>query len=332
MEKNQYWRYDVTGKVYIAHPDCVLQAVQKILNKQYPDYDHTVLSQAFEVFSDLYAGKYAGYHGCDTWYHDTQHSLDATLALARLLDGYALCRVRTQQRNTWLLENKPQLTARQVVLGLIVALFHDSGYILREDETDVVPNGAVFTRTHVARSAEFLIRLLPTLGFSSAETTMVQSLVHFTGYEMALDDIQIHDPSERMLGFLLASADLLAQMSDVCYLEKCRDWLFHEFEFCGLAGDDPHTMYKTPQDLLAQTLSFQKNIWRERLDGYFEHVWRYMAVHFGGQNPYLDGVEAQMARLRAYQTDSFMALDRTPECINATKLNEILALQLECET
>ncbi len=122
MEKNQYWRYDVTGKVYIAHPDCVLQAVQKILNKQYPDYDHTVLSQAFEVFSDLYAGKYAGYHGCDTWYHDTQHSLDATLALARLLDGYALCRVRTQQRNTWLLENKPQLTARQVVLGLIVAL------------------------------------------------------------------------------------------------------------------------------------------------------------------------------------------------------------------
>ncbi len=48
-------------------------------------------------------------------------------------------------------------------------------------------------------------------------------IVHFTGYEIKLDQIQLTDPRDRKLGHLLGTADLIAQMADRCYLEKCRD-------------------------------------------------------------------------------------------------------------
>ena len=40
----------------------------------------------------------------------------------------------------------------------------------------------------------------------------------------------------RLLGNMLGSADIIAQMSDRCYLEKCRDRLFPEFVWGGLAS------------------------------------------------------------------------------------------------
>ncbi len=43
---------------------------------------------AFDEFDKLFTGRMPGYHGVDTVYHDRQHSLDMTLAMARLLVGY----------------------------------------------------------------------------------------------------------------------------------------------------------------------------------------------------------------------------------------------------
>src|SRR3546814_17577574 len=75
-----------------------------------------------------------------------------------------------------------------------------------------------------------------------------------------------------MLGFLLGSADVLAQTSDRCYLEKCRDFLFREFALCGLAGDPrpggPTPIYASAEQLLAKTVAFNRALWRARLDGY----------------------------------------------------------------
>src|SRR3546814_3158848 len=100
-----------------------------------------------------------------------------------------------------------------------------------------------------------------------------RQIVHFTGYEIALDQIQVRDAKDRMLGFLLGSADVLAQTSDRCYLEKCRDFLFREFALCGLAGDPrpggPTPIYASAEQLLAKTVAFNRTLWRERRDGYF---------------------------------------------------------------
>ena len=37
----------------------------------------------FDIFTELYAGTLPGYVGCDTWYHDAQHSLDCTKRIFR---------------------------------------------------------------------------------------------------------------------------------------------------------------------------------------------------------------------------------------------------------
>jgi hypothetical protein len=48
-------------------------------------------------------------------------------------------------------------------------------------------------------------------------------IVHFTGYEVQFDQIRLDDHRDRKLGHLIGTGDLIAQMADRCYLEKCRD-------------------------------------------------------------------------------------------------------------
>ncbi len=149
----------------------------------------------------------------DTVYHDLQHSLDMTLAMARLMVGYEQT-VPVQQR----------FGAERAIMALVTSLFHDAGYI-REFEDRAHRNGAEFTLYHVTRSARFLARFLPTIGMESWVPTSTR-VVHFTGYEVALNQLNLPDPRDRKLGHLLGTADLIAQMADRCYLEKCRDRLY----------------------------------------------------------------------------------------------------------
>ena len=138
-------------------PVAVNQEVDRIFLGLYSEASTGPLDQAFSDVTRLFSGEYPGYRACDTAYHDIQHTLDVTLATARLIDGHD----RTQP-------GAGQLGARRAVLGVVIALLHDSGYMRRKSESGV-ENGAVFTKIHVSRSADFLARYLPTIGFA-AET------------------------------------------------------------------------------------------------------------------------------------------------------------------
>lgn len=315
---NRRNHYDVTGRIFIADPRIVCREVCAILRGRYPDIDLQAVEQAFDTFSRLYAGELPGYHGCDTWYHDAQHSLDCALVMARLIDGHEQDMPETKR-----------IGERRAALGVITALFHDAGYIRKT--TDSERNGAEFTLFHVRRSGDFLTEFLPTIGFGD-ETGMTEQLVHFTGYEIALDRIRVDHPLDRRLGFLLGTADILAQMSDRCYLEKCHDCLYPEFEICGLGGhpreDAPHPVYSSPEDLVRKSPQFMDQMWRERVDGYFEGVYRHAATHFGNGNRYVEAV-----RKRRHQLDEALARDeiagalrRQVDCINAGPLRIILGL------
>jgi hypothetical protein len=306
--------YDVTDAVRISHPADVRKAVTKILAGLYPDTDLAAVDHAFGIFTKLYGGTLPGYVGCDTWYHDAQHSLDCTLAMARLLDGHE----RNVTRGKW-------LGARRGVLSVIVALFHDAGYIRKT--SDSARNGAEFTLTHVRRSGEFLADLLPQVGMAD-EVELTRHLVHFTGYEVALDQIRVSHPQDRMLGFLLGTADILAQTSDRCYLEKCRDFLYREFEICGLAGDGvaggPVPLYKSVRDLLEKTPEYNRKLWTERLDGYFRGAYHYMELHFDGENPYLDQIRKHLQNIaRMNRTHRYGELRRRPVVIGAAQMRKL---------
>ena len=312
--------YDVTNRICVADPHAVRDAVCAILGQLYPRADLGPVRIAFDTFAHLYAGILPGYHGCDTWYHDVQHSLDCTLALARLIDGHE----RSEPKRS-------RIGERRARLGIICALFHDAGYIRRYDESQF-HNGAEFTFYHVTRSANFLEELLPKIGFRR-EARLAGRLVHFTGYEIALPKINVRNPLDRRLGFMLGTADLVAQMADRCYLEKCRSYLFHEFRACGLAAPGipggPRPVYHSPEDLVRKTPEFIDDLFRERLDGYFRRAYRYMAVHFNGVNPYMLAIEKHLEHLRRIvDTGTIHALRRRPRSINARALRQLLGVRL----
>ena len=199
---------------------------------------------AFHDFERLFRGLDPGYHAVDTTYHDIQHTLDMTLALARLIAGHEMS-----------VEPGDRLGPERAELALVSALFHDSGY-LRHKELDAgAVNGAVFTRVHVTRSGRFLESYLPRIGLEQF-TPVVSRIVHFTGYELNIDQIELEDPKDSIVGHLLGTADLVAQISDRCYLEKCRDRLYPEFVLGGVAIDERpeggKVLYRSPHDLLVE--------------------------------------------------------------------------------
>ena len=311
MARKRRNHYDVTDRVRISHPADVASAVMGILAGLYPNHDLSPVRRAYDTFARLYAGTLPGYRGCDTWYHDAQHSLDCSLAMARLLDGY--------ERST---ARAGRIGPRRALLGVIIALFHDAGYIRRV--RDPARNGAEYTLSHVHRSGEFLALFLPRIGYA-ADIAFTRQVVHFTGYEIALDQIRVEHPKDRVLGFMLGTADILAQTADRCYLEKCRDYLFREFELCGLAGppragaEEPR--YPTVESLLATTPDFNRHLWEDRLDGYFGSVHRYMEKHFEGRNPYVEQIQRSLSLItRLGRKRQFQKLTKRPQYVDAVAL------------
>ena len=140
--------YDITDAIQLTHTDSVRTAVHTILSNAYSKYNKSALNQAFDDCERLFEGDYPGYLPCDGLYHDKQHTMDMTLALARLVNGHE------QSVN-----NDKRLGAERTVVALITALYHDSGYIRHKNDHKHF-HGAEYTATHVARSADFLRRYL----------------------------------------------------------------------------------------------------------------------------------------------------------------------------
>src|ERR1700760_532576 len=80
--------FDVTNTVQVSSADAVLAAIKTLFQPTWPTLSLTPLESAFQYFERLFAGDVPGYLGVDTVYHDRQHTLDITLALARLIVGY----------------------------------------------------------------------------------------------------------------------------------------------------------------------------------------------------------------------------------------------------
>jgi hypothetical protein len=282
---------DVSNRVNVEEADEVRIAVTRLLASRYPSDDFGKLTRVFDHVKAMYAGAYPGYLACDTPYHDVRHVLDAALATARLIEGHD----RTQPF-------VERLGPRRAMLGVIIALLHDSGLLKRTTESDV-ENGAVFTKVHIGRSANFMLDYLPTLGFA-AEAPLAAKLVHFTGYELDITNLEVEDPRDHVLGCIVGTADLLAQMADRTYLEKCRDFLYPEFVWGGVArmtlpdGSEVIT-YSSPDDLLLKTPDYYENVLCKRIDHSLGGVDRYAEAHFGGVNLYRSEIETKMRFLRA---------------------------------
>jgi hypothetical protein len=304
--------YDVTNSVQVSSPAAVRAAVEALYRPTWPGLSLEPLTRAFEHFERLFAGEIAGFHGVDTVYHDRQHTLDITLALARLLVGY-----ERQQ------EEANRLGGARAIVGLVTGLFHDVGYLRRTDDTES-RNGAEFTRTHVSRGARFLEEYLPVIGFG-AWVPVATEIIHYTGYEVPFARIaaQVADPRDIIVGHLLGTADMIAQMADRCYLEKCRDRLYAEFVLGGVAlpftEGNPQVKYASGLDLLRQTPEFVAEVRAKRLDGDFQAAYRYLEILYGGRNPYMEAIDRNIEFLRqVLRSENWQLLRRRPPIFAAT--------------
>jgi hypothetical protein len=176
----------------------------------------------------------------------------------------------------------------------------------------------------VSRSAQFIGRYLPTISMAQW-VPVATKVVHFTGYEVQFDQIRLDDHRDRIVGHIVGTGDLIAQMSDRCYLEKCRDRLYPEFVLGGIAmpsdvQGNPSVKYRSGLDVLRQTPEFVEDVRRTRLDGEFASLYRHLEVLFNGRNPYMESIQANLDYLsEVLRTGGWPMLRRDPPCFTWEK-------------
>src|SRR5690349_7973971 len=182
--------YDVTDTVLVSSAPDVRHAVEELFAKVWPGHKFPAFAHVFHDFERMFSGRMPGYYGVDTVYHDQQHTLDITLATARLIVGHELG-VPEPQR----------FGPERAMLGIVVALFHDVGYLRTTQDADV-PNGAEFTTIHVSRGAAFLQDYLPKIDMGKW-SKIAAEIIHYTGYERPFKNIVAPDPRDHKLGHMV---------------------------------------------------------------------------------------------------------------------------------
>jgi hypothetical protein len=280
--------FDVTNQVDTTDPQQVSYEIGKVYEAIYRRELPANVLRAFADAGRLYRGDFPGYRACETEYHDIQHVLEVTLAMARLMDG---C-VRAS--------NTTVLTDKLFQLGTLTALFHDIGYLRTTDDKEK-SHGAEYTRTHVGRGAEFMSWYLPNIGLEDLAEP-ASKIVHFTGYEVPTAQIDVA-PQYRIIGNLLGSADILAQMADRCYLEKCHERLYPEFVLGGIARQrdekgEEKVIFASAADLIFKTPGFFQGA-HKRLEKDLDGAYRFIGRHFEGENLYYEAARRNIDYARS---------------------------------
>jgi hypothetical protein len=281
---------DPTGTVPTGDAAAVADAAREILERCFGagSFDRDLLRSGFALVDRLFAGEHPGYLACDMPYHDLRHSLETALVMARLIAGYRLGEGRADTA----------LTPEHGLLGVLLAVLHDTGYLRKSSESALC--GARLTAEHEARSVDFAGQYLRTTAL--ARLAPCASLILATRLSADLDRVFAgHDRPEVTLGQMLGSADLLSQVADRHYLERCYFHLYPELVEGGCdrvrtPDGGEQLLFRDAFDLIVKTPGFYEHVVRRRFDHDFEHVARHLAAHFAGADPYADAIGRNLDR------------------------------------
>ena len=244
-----------------------------------PQFDFKYLDQAFRDVEKLFRGHYTGFRACNTDYHDLRHTIMVLLAMARLIHGAYLQGIK--------------FTDKEINLGLISALMHDTGYIQTADDDS--GTGAKYTLVHIKRSIMFVQDYYANEEYFREDLENLNDILNCTGLSIDIKKITFSSANIEIMGKILGTADLLAQMADRLYLEKLIP-LFHEFEEGKVPGFDSEF------DLFRKTTNFC-NVTKARFENDLGNVIQYMADHFKerwniDRNIYTDAIEKNINYLK----------------------------------
>lgn len=235
----------------------VFEEIRYVISLMDPMYDFLTFASVQADVIRLFQGDFPGYRACNTRYHDLEHTMAVTLAVVRLLHGAFVRGI--------------SFSSHELTLGVICAFFHDAGLI--QTENDLEGSGAKYTANHEERSIDFMRGYFAAKNFSRQDLDDCAAIITSTKLSVVPADIEFRNESIRMLGNILGSADLLAQMADRKYLEKLL-LLFQEFNEAGLPG------FNSELELLRKTEDFYERVVQKRLCHDFNDIGRYMRDHF----------------------------------------------------
>jgi len=257
MDKENLKLYDL---VDATNPQNILNELDHIISLMVNDFDHSVLHQILADTEKLFSGEFPGYRASNTKYHDLEHTGAVVLATARLIHGAFV--------------EGHVFSTETIFMGLIGAIFHDIGFIQKDSELN--GSGAKYTVGHEERSIEFMKSYLVQKSFSDQDIEDCTHIIMCTILSLSIKEIPFRSNDIEMLGKIVGSADLLAQMADREYLEKLF-LLFMEFEEAGLPE------YGSELDLLKKTEDFYKYMALPRLREEFGGVSAYMRSHLNNR-------------------------------------------------
>jgi hypothetical protein len=240
----------------IRENNAIIKEVKFITSLINPQFDFKYLDKSFRDVEKLFRGHYPGFQKCNTDYHDFRHTMLVLLAMARLIHGAYLQGIK--------------FTDKEINLGLISALMHDTGYIQAADDDS--GTGAKYTLVHIKRSIMFVQDYYAHEDYLRDELEKFADILNCTGLSIDIKKITFSSANIELIGKILGTADLLGQMADRLYLEKLIP-LFHEFDEGKVSGFDSEL------DLLKKTTNFYY-VTKTRLEKDLGNVNRHMVNHF----------------------------------------------------
>lgn len=261
-----------------SDPGTVWAKAAAILGRAHPLYDNSLIKNVFDDVMTLFRGDYPGYSAIKTLYHDKPHTLDVFICSVRLMHGVHLSGNR--------------LSDEEMTLIMIAALMHDIGYSQLDGEEG--GTGAQYTQTHVKRGIAFMKRYLAEKHLPLKYASSLEPMMNGTNPALEFKQIGFLEERTRLLGQIVATADLTGQMADRTYLEKLL-FLYLEFKEANFGN------YQNMYDLLRQTSKFYA-LTREKLDGALGGIYTKLSLHFKDvmgveNNYYFESIEKNIAYL-----------------------------------
>jgi hypothetical protein len=247
-----------------------------------PTADLQLIREVHHDLTDFFAGSHPDFQKNTLPYHNLRHSQMVVLATIRLFDGLHC-------------SNHLPITADMLLKGLFAAYFHDTGMLLRSEgglplaETESIVG-------HEARSIDLLNHYAHRKGLGKDFQRDCATIINYTDLKSDPATFESHSQEIQLVGQVVGSADLLAQMADRYYLE-CLPLLYSEL----LAGGI--NRHGSALELMEHTANFYHSVVLTRLLTTFSHTSTAMQTHFRrryniDRNLYIDNIDKNIEYLK----------------------------------
>ena len=269
------------------HPQSYLattELIDRVLREAFGQSKRSVCHELVTFSFDLFHGKNPAFQPCDTAFHDFDHTMQATAAVADLLAAH--------RQNSVI----ATLKQRDWELAIAAAILHDTGYLKRRDDEN--GSGAKYSSIHVGRSCFHAWDLLPPFGFTPDELRQIQNAICATAIAVHMEELPFREAREWLIGALVATGDMLGQMAAEDYPERLAGLYleFREATIFSRLQKASFAVHKNLLDLLQGTERFYTGYVTRMLEQEWKGIYRIMDDSHG-RNRYIDRIRLNISRV-----------------------------------